>query len=80
MAQLAGFLLLRKYDVGKKLALLFSVDKAKFRRPVGPGDCLVIEAESLRFKHRIAHIATKATVDGEIAAEAEIKFMIIDST
>jgi len=80
MAQLAGFLLLRKYDVGKKLALLFSVDKAKFRRPVVPGDCLVIEAESLRFKHRIAHIATKATVDGEIAAEAEIKFMIIDST
>ena len=80
MAQLAGFLLLRKYNGGKKRAFLFSVDKAKFRRPVVPGDRLVLEAESLRFKHRIAHIATKASVDGEIAAEAEIKFIIMDAT
>lgn len=80
MAQLAGFLLLRKYGMGKKLAFLFSVDKAKLRRPVVPGDQLLLEAESIRFKHRIAHVATKASVDGEITAEAEIKFMIVDST
>jgi len=80
MAQLAGFLLLRKYDAGKKLAFLFSIDKAKLRRPVVPGDQLLIEAESIRFKHRIAHVAARASVDGEIASEAEIKFMIVDST
>jgi len=80
MAQLAGFLLLRKYDIGKKLAYLFSVDKVKLRRPVVPGDRLLLEAESVRFRHRIAHIVTKASVDGEIAAEAEIKFMIVDAT
>jgi len=80
MAQLAGFLLLRKYDVGKKLAYLFSLDKVKLRRPVVPGDRLLLEAESVRFRHRIAHIVTKASVDGEITAEAEIKFMIVDAT
>lgn len=80
MAQLAGFLLLKKYSTGKRLAFLFSVDKARLRRPVVPGDRLLLEAESIRFKHRIAHIATKASVDGEIVAEAEIKFMIVDSS
>jgi len=80
MAQLAGFLLLKKFSGGKRLAFLFSVDKARLRRPVVPGDRLLLEAESIRFKHRIAHIATRASVDGEIAAEAEIKFMIVDST
>jgi len=80
MAQLAGFLLLRKYEGGKKLAFLFSIDKAKLRRPVIPGDQLLLEAESIRFKHRIAHVAVKASVDGELASEAEIKFMIVDST
>jgi len=79
MAQLAGFLLLRKYQVGKKVAFLFSIDKAKLRRPVVPGDRLVLEAESIRFKHKIAHVATRAYVDGELAAEAQIKFMIVDA-
>jgi UDP-3-O-[3-hydroxymyristoyl] N-acetylglucosamine deacetylase/3-hydroxyacyl-[acyl-carrier-protein] dehydratase len=80
MAQLAGFLLLRKFETGKRFAFLFAVDKARLRRPVVPGDRLLLEAESIRFKHRIAHIATRASVDGELAAEAEIKFMIVDST
>ncbi len=78
MAQLAGLLLLRKPENADKLAFLLSLDRVKFRKTVVPGDQMVLEAETKKFRNKTAQMAAKATVDGKIVAEALITFMIVD--
>ncbi|MDE3012186.1 MAG: 3-hydroxyacyl-ACP dehydratase FabZ [Pseudomonadota bacterium] len=48
------------------------IDKARFKRPVFPGDQLVLEAELIRCVHRIWKFGAKARVDGVVVAEAEL--------
>ena len=48
------------------------IDGARFKRPVEPGDQLILEAELLRMKVGIFKFKTRATVDGELAVEAEL--------
>lgn len=79
MAQLAGALLLRRAGNENKLAVLFAIDKVKLRKSVVPGDQLRIEAETIRVKTRTGEVYTRALVEGELAAEAYIKFMLIDA-
>jgi UDP-3-O-[3-hydroxymyristoyl] N-acetylglucosamine deacetylase/3-hydroxyacyl-[acyl-carrier-protein] dehydratase len=79
MAQLSGVLLSRRLEHTGKIAVLLSMDRVKIRRPVRPGDQLVIEAEALHARSRTGHCRCRATVGNEIAAEAEIKFMLVDS-
>ena len=50
----------------------------KIRKPVTPGDQLILEAESVRLRSRLAHMRCRAYVGQELAAEAEIKFMLVD--
>jgi len=79
MAQLSGVLLSRKLEHTGKLAVLLSMDKVKLRKPVTPGDQLVLEAETIRVRSRTGHTKCKAYVGKDIAAEAEIKFMLVDA-
>ncbi|MBN1941900.1 MAG: UDP-3-O-[3-hydroxymyristoyl] N-acetylglucosamine deacetylase [Phycisphaerae bacterium] len=79
MAQLSGVLLSRRLEHTGKVAVLLSMDRVKMRRPVRPGDQLVLEAEALHARSRTGHCRCRATVGNEIAAEAEIKFMLVDS-
>ncbi|MCK6455972.1 MAG: UDP-3-O-acyl-N-acetylglucosamine deacetylase [Phycisphaerae bacterium] len=79
MAQLGGILLAQKLEHTGKVAVLLSMDHVKFRRPVVPGDQLVLEARTLRVKSRTGHVACSARVNQELAAEAEIKFMMVDA-
>lgn len=79
MAQLAGILLSQKLEHTGKVAVLLSMNNVKFRRPVLPGDQLVLEAESLRVKARTGHVRCRALVDDESVAQAEIKFMMVDA-
>ncbi|MDX1563975.1 MAG: UDP-3-O-acyl-N-acetylglucosamine deacetylase [Phycisphaeraceae bacterium] len=79
MAQLSGVLLSNKLEHTGKLAVLLSMDKVKLRRPVTPGDQMVIEAESVRVRSRTGHTRCKAYVGAHLVAEAEIKFMLIDA-
>ncbi len=79
MAQLAGLLLLRKLENMDKLAYLLSLDNVKFRKTVVPGDQLRLEAEVKRMRSRSAQMATRATVDGKLVAEATIGFMVVDA-
>src|ERR1700758_3779465 len=73
MAQTAGVLVLKSIpDRDSKLVLLVSIDAAKFRRPVVPGDQLRIEMTVLRRKGSVAKMAGRATVDGLLVAEAEV--------
>lgn len=79
MAQLGGLLLSQRLEHTGKIAVLLSLDKVKLRKPVVPGDQLVLEAENVRASPRLGHIRCKAVVDDKIAAEAEIKFMLVDA-
>ncbi len=79
MAQLAGLLLLRRVENMDKLAYLLSLDNVKFRKTVVPGDQLRLEAEVKRMRSRSAQIATRATVEGKLVAEATISFMVVDA-
>ncbi|MCE9635399.1 MAG: UDP-3-O-acyl-N-acetylglucosamine deacetylase [Planctomycetes bacterium] len=79
MAQLAGVLLLRKFENTGKLAVLLSIDKVKLRRSVVPGDQLRIEVEALKVRSRSARVHCRATVEGKLACEAQINFMLADA-
>ena len=79
LAQLGGILLSQKLEHTGKLAVLLSMDKVKMRNPVVPGDQLLLEAVAVRVKSRTGHIRCKAYVGDKVAAEAEIKFMLVDA-
>jgi UDP-3-O-[3-hydroxymyristoyl] N-acetylglucosamine deacetylase/3-hydroxyacyl-[acyl-carrier-protein] dehydratase len=77
MAQLAGLMLLSHDENVGKLAYLLSVDGVKFRRPVVPGDQMVYEAVLVAMKPRTARVDVRTTVDGQLTAEAHIRFMLV---
>ncbi len=78
MAQLSGVLLLRRLENTGRLAVLLSIDRVKLRRSVVPGDQLVLEVETLKLRARTGRVRGRATVEGEVAAEARINFMLVD--
>lgn len=79
MAQTAGVLVLKSIpDRHRKLVLLVSVDAARFRKPVVPGDQLRLEMVVIRRKGTVAKMAGKATVDGKVVAEAEVMCKLED--
>jgi UDP-3-O-[3-hydroxymyristoyl] N-acetylglucosamine deacetylase/3-hydroxyacyl-[acyl-carrier-protein] dehydratase len=79
LAQLGGILLSQKLEHTGKLAVLLSMDKVKMRQPVVPGDQLILEAIAVRVKSRTGHVRCKAYVGNKMAAEADIKFMLVDA-
>jgi beta-hydroxyacyl-ACP dehydratase FabZ len=79
MAQTAGVLVLKSIpDRESKLVFLVSVESAKFRKPVVPGDQLRIEMSVIRRKGSVAKMAGRATVDGVLVAEAEVMCKLQD--
>ena len=78
LAQLGGVLLSQALEHKGKVAVLLSLDKVKFRRAVRPGDQLVLEAQALRVRSSMGHLKGTAHVGAELAAEAEIKFILTD--
>lgn len=79
LGQLGGILLSQKLEHTGKLAVLLSMDKVKMRHPVVPGDQLILEAIAVRVKSRTGHVRCKAFVKDKLAAEADIKFMLVDA-
>jgi UDP-3-O-[3-hydroxymyristoyl] N-acetylglucosamine deacetylase / 3-hydroxyacyl-[acyl-carrier-protein] dehydratase len=79
LAQLGGILLSQKLEHTGKLAVLLSMDKVKIRHPVTPGDQLLLEAVTVRVKSRTGHVRCKAFIGDKLAAEADIKFMLVDA-
>ena len=79
MAQVAGVLVLNQIpDRKNKLVLLATIEMAKFRRPVRPGDQLRIEMVVTKRKASVAKMHGTATVDGIVVAEAEVMCKIAD--
>lgn len=79
MAQVAGVLVLSQIpDRKNKLVLLATIEEAKFRRPVRPGDQLRIEMKMGKRKATIAKMSGTATVDGMVVAEATMLCKLAD--
>jgi len=79
MAQTGGLLLLTEIpERDKKLFYLAAVDEARFRRPVVPGDQLRIEVTVLKWRVTFCKLKAVATVNGDIAAEAVLRCMLVD--
>jgi 3-hydroxyacyl-[acyl-carrier-protein] dehydratase len=79
MAQTGGLLLLPDVrDRDRKLFYLAAVDEARFRRPVVPGDQLRIEVTVLKWKGKFCKLQAVATVNGDVAADATLRCMLVD--
>lgn len=78
LAQLAGVLLMRRMENTGKIAVLLSIDKIKFRRPVVPGDQLRLECETLNIRRKSGKVIGRGTVNGELTVQAVLKFMLMD--
>ena len=79
MAQAGGILLLHDDpDRERKLLLFMSIERARFRKPVVPGDRVHFEAEVLRLKANHCKLAARALVDGQLHAEAEMLSTTVD--
>lgn len=79
MAQVGGVLIYRELtNRDEKLIYFSGIESAKFRRPVVPGDQLVIEVETVSRRHNFGKMGGRATVDGKLAAEAIMMFAIVD--
>lgn len=73
MAQATGLLAMESAEVPKEaIYYLVGVDKARFKRPVVPGDQLVFEVEVIKNKREIWVFSAEAKVDGQLVASAEI--------
>lgn len=79
MAQVAGVLVLKQMpDRDRKLVFLATIEQAKFRRPVVPGDQLRIEVKFTKRKPAAAKMQARAMVDGAVVAEAEMMCRLLD--
>lgn len=79
MAQAGGILLMHDDpDRERKLLLFMSIERARFRKPVVPGDRVRFEAEVLRLKSNHCKLAAKAFVDDVLHAEAELLSTTVD--
>jgi len=76
LAQVAGVMMLRKVEHQGRVAYFTSIDNARFRRMVIPGDQLRLEVVPLRLRSRVAKVRGTAYVGDEIAAQADLMFAI----
>ncbi|MBC7901481.1 MAG: 3-hydroxyacyl-ACP dehydratase FabZ [Saprospiraceae bacterium] len=77
LAQVGAILALREFeDRENKIPFFSGIEKARFRRPVVPGDTLMLEVIALRIGTKVQKMRGIATVDGKITAEAEIMCVI----
>ena len=79
MAQVSGILVLNSFmDPENHLVMFMSINNAKFRKPVVPGDQLYLEAEVMSKKSKYFSIKGSAYVNNDLVAEAEFMGAIVD--
>jgi 3-hydroxyacyl-[acyl-carrier-protein] dehydratase len=81
MAQVGGILLIEslQLEIGKYAILYAGVDQARFKRPIIPGDTMVIEMEALTMKKRLSKMKGIVKVDDKVAAEAVIMASVVET-
>ncbi len=78
IAQVAGVLMLKAGENAGKVAYFMSANNVKWRKPVRPGDQLVIEVEMAKSRGKIAKAKGVCKVAGEVVSEAEVMFSVVD--
>jgi len=84
MAQAGGVLAFKSMnntsqeEIENKVVYFMSIDKAKFRAPVTPGDQLVYKINVIKCRGAVWQLDAKAYVDDKVVAQAELKAMIVD--
>lgn len=78
MAQVGGVMMMAIPEYRSKMAMLGGFDKVRFRKPVIPGDSLILEVQVLWFRREVGRVQSVARVNGEIVAEAEITFVLVE--
>src|SRR6266568_3006965 len=76
IAQVAGIVMLKRAENAGQLAYFMSADKVRWRKPVQPGDVLIIEVELTKMRGNIGKAKGVCKVQGEIVSEAEVTFML----
>ncbi|HXG46467.1 MAG TPA: 3-hydroxyacyl-ACP dehydratase FabZ, partial [Methylomirabilota bacterium] len=80
MAQVAGLLMLKQAENFGKLAYFMSAENVKWRKPVRPGDTLLIEIEMVKVRGKIGKAKGVCKVGDEAVSEADVTFMLVDRT
>ncbi|QIZ73247.1 3-hydroxyacyl-ACP dehydratase FabZ [Oxynema aestuarii] len=78
MAQVGGVVLTQLPGMEGALFLFAGIDKVRFRRPVVPGDQLIMTTELMRMRRRFAQMKARAEVEGQLAVEGELMFSLVD--
>ncbi len=79
IAQVAGLLMMRQAENAGKVAYFMSANDVKWRRPVRPGDVLMIEVELTKNRGKIGKAYGICRVDGVVVSEAQVTFTLVDS-
>jgi 3-hydroxyacyl-[acyl-carrier-protein] dehydratase len=78
MAQVGAVLMLKSSESENKLALFAAIEGVKFRKPVVPGDTLIIETEAVTLRRNIGKVKGVIKVNGEIVCEGELTCALVD--
>jgi len=78
MAQVAGILMMRQAENAGKLAYFMSAEEVKWRKPVRPGDVLVIDVTMTKMRGKIGKARGVCSVNAEVVSEANVTFMLMD--
>jgi 3-hydroxyacyl-[acyl-carrier-protein] dehydratase len=82
MAQTAGAIVIKHDSTSgrKNIVLMLGVDKARFRKPAGPGDVIEFHIAKIQRRRNVGRYKAEAKVEGVVIAEAEISAMIVEAT
>lgn len=78
IAQVAGILMLKQAENTGKIAYFMSAESVKWRKPVRPGDSLVIKVELIKSRGKIGKARGVCSVNGDTVSEAEVAFMLMN--
>ena len=78
IAQVAGVLLLQSVEAANQVAYFMSAEDVKWRKPVVPGDTLIIDVEMTRIRGKIGKAKGVCKVGNEIVSEANVTFMLLE--
>lgn len=79
MAQIGGLMMMKHVEATKQLAYFMAADEVKWRKPVVPGDTLIVEVELVKARGKICKAKGVCKVAGEVVSEAQVTFMLLDA-
>ena len=80
IAQVGGLMMMKHAETGRQMAYFMSAENVKWRKPVVPGDTLLIEVELMKARGKICKAKGVCKVGGDVVSEAEVTFMLMPAT